>query len=99
MVLSASTLFIIGGGIAILALAVALVLLSILVPRAGGTDAEQVIRDIALSEQLFSALSSIGKPVVFEVSVHSIGEEIHFYLSVPRESERFAGDQVRGLYP
>ena len=116
MVLSASTLFIIGGGIAILALAVALVLLfgwlrgsrpttlsyvllSILVPRAGDTDAEQVIRDIALSEQLFSALSSIGKPVVFEVSVHSIGEEIHFYLSVPRESERFAGDQVRGLYP
>ncbi len=116
MVSLPSALIIFGGGIAILAFAVAIallfewfrsarlttlsyVLLSISVPRVLGADAERVIHDITLSEQLFSALSSIGKPVVFEVSVHAIGEEIHFYLSVPRESESFASDQIRGLYP
>jgi len=75
------------------------VLLRISVPRGTGGDAEKMLRDIALSEQLFSSLSAIGKSVVFEVSVHHIGEEIYFYASVPRESEAYLSDQVRGLYP
>jgi len=75
------------------------ILLRISIPRGTGGDAEKTIRDITLSEQLFSSLSAIGKPVVFEVSVHHVGEDIYFYASVPRASESYISDQVRGMYP
>lgn len=70
-------------------------------PRAGHTDAEraeEVLRVIALSEQLFTALAVVGKPFAFEVAVPYVGEEIHFYAAVPREMAEPFVRQVHSLW-
>lgn len=74
-------------------------LLEITLPRVEGREGESALSDIGLSEQLFSALSSLGEPFVFEISVHHLGEGIHFYLAVPRASLPFAMEQIHGLFP
>ncbi|MFA5736690.1 MAG: type IV secretory system conjugative DNA transfer family protein [Candidatus Paceibacterota bacterium] len=56
------------------------------------------IKQINLSEQLFVALSSIGRPYVFEASVLNTGEEIRFYLAVPRSSLEYARKTVQGFF-
>ena len=58
-----------------------------------------LMNEINRSEQLFNTLSSIGRPFVFEASVHNSGEEIYFYLSVPEAFVDFATRQVQGLFP
>lgn len=75
-------------------------LLSIKVPKA--TEEQQkegLVKQINLTEQLFSALASIKQPFVFEVSVPHITESISFYLAVPKQSTDFATRQVQGLFP
>ncbi len=59
------------------------------------TNLEQ---ELAKSEQLYSSLLSLGSPFVFEASVHHSGQEIHFYVSVPRDKADFVSRQVQGLY-
>lgn len=65
---------------------------------------------IAVMEQLYASLSNIhakgwnrflyGEPyVALEMSVHHVGEEIHFYIAVPRSYEQIFEKQVHGLYP
>ena len=49
-------------------------------------------------EQLIGGLSSLKKPVVFEAAVPHIGEEIHFYLAVPKRMAEVAVKQVQGLW-
>jgi len=68
------------------------------VPRSNKEGEKNFLQDINLSEQLFSALSSLKTPFVFEVSVRNVGEEIFFYLAVPFESIEFAKRQVQGLF-
>lgn len=51
------------------------------------------------SEQLIASLASIKKPFCLELAVHSVGEAIHFYLSVPEDSVNFATRQIQGLFP
>lgn len=75
-------------------------LLSIKVAKA--TEAEQkegLVKQINLTEQLFSAMASIKQPFVFEVSVPHITEAISFYLAVPKQSTDFAMRQIQGLFP
>ena len=75
-------------------------LMSIRVPRA--TEEQQrdgLVKQINLTEQLFSALASIKEPFVFEVSVPHISEQINFYLSVPKQSSDFVMRQIQGLFP
>jgi len=54
--------------------------------------------EIAHFEQLLGSLTSIKRPVVFEVAVPHIGEEIHFYIGVPKLSAEVAMKQIQGLW-
>jgi hypothetical protein len=54
--------------------------------------------EINKSEQLFSNLSSFKKPFVLEVAVPHVGEEIRFYMAVPRNFSEIAIKQVQGLW-
>ncbi len=75
-------------------------LLSVKVAKA--TEEQQkegLVKQINLTEQLFSAMASIKQPFVFEVSVPHITESISFYLAVPKQSTDFAMRQIQGLFP
>ncbi|MBI5220865.1 MAG: type IV secretion system DNA-binding domain-containing protein [Candidatus Liptonbacteria bacterium] len=54
--------------------------------------------EINKSEQLLANLSGYGRSFVLEVAVPHVGEEIHFYLSVPRNFVEIATKQVQGLW-
>ncbi len=54
--------------------------------------------EINLSAQLFGILAGLKSPFIFEAAVHHIGEEIHFYAAVPRESVEFISRQIEGLW-
>jgi len=56
-------------------------------------------KEVALTEQIFSALSSVKQPIVFEASVHRLGEDIFFYCAVPERYVEFASRQIQGLFP
>jgi len=73
-------------------------ILQIRVPRTAGEEKGDPLKEINLSEQLFSTLSSIKIPFTFEVAVKNIGEEINFFLSVPRPQVDFAKRAVQGLF-
>lgn len=65
-------------------------LFSIRFPRNPSREGKDLKQEIALSEQLFSALLSLKRPVVFEVAVPHVGDEISFYAAIPeRLSEAF----------
>lgn len=49
-------------------------------------------------EQLLAGLVAIKKPFIFEVAVPHVGEEISFYLSVPKRSSETAIKQLQGLW-
>ncbi len=49
-------------------------------------------------EQLLGSLAAIRKPFVFEVAVPHVGEEIHFYISVPKISSEVVAKQIQGLW-
>lgn len=54
--------------------------------------------ELAHFEQLLGGLSAIRKPIVFEVAVPHVGEEIHFYIGVPKLSAEVAMKQIQGLW-
>ena len=76
-------------------------LLSITLPKhdKDAPDQKEPLAEIKHSEQLFSALLSLHEPFIFEVAVHNIGSEIHFYLAVPESRADFATQQILGLFP
>ena len=47
---------------------------------------------------MLGGLTSIKKPIVFEVAVPHVGEEIHFYIGVPKLSAEVAMKQIQGLW-
>ena len=49
-------------------------------------------------EEFLSSLQGLKKPVVFEVAVPHIGEEISFYISVPNEFTEMARRQIQGIW-
>jgi len=55
-------------------------------------------QEINLTEQLLSGLASLKKPFVLEIAVPHIGEEIRFYLSVPRLVREVAVKQIHGIW-
>ncbi len=73
-------------------------ILSIKIPRTGSEDKVDFLKEINLTEQLFNSLSSIKQPFVFELSVKNVGEEINFFLSVPRSVVDFAKREIQGLF-
>ena len=54
---------------------------------------------IAVAEQFLTTLSSLKKPAVLEIALPHVGEEIYFYLAVPKESVSFVQRQIQGFYP
>lgn len=84
-----------------LAQTLSLRLLEITMPQKTGDESNEheSLSEIKYSEQLFSALLSMKAPFVFEIAVHNIGSEIHFYVAVPKEKVSFATQQILGLFP
>jgi len=54
--------------------------------------------EINISNQLFSILAGLKTAFGLEAAVHHVGEEIHFYAAVPKESMEFVGRQIEGLW-
>lgn len=65
---------------------------------------------ISVMEQFYSTISNLhskglnkfiyGEPYVsLEMAVHHVGEEIHFYASVPRPYEQIFEKQLHGIFP
>src|SRR3989338_2176430 len=73
-------------------------LLSIEIPQDEESKEKDLIKEMALSEQLMNSLLAMGSPFVFESAVHHVGEEIHFYVSVPGDRSEFVARQIQGLY-
>ena len=65
---------------------------------AAGSQQKDFKQEINLTEQLLSGLASFKKPFVLELAVPHIGEEIHFYLAVPRVLSEIAIKQIQGLW-
>jgi len=66
--------------------------------KSGNAGNKDFKLEIAHFEQLLAGLSAIKKPFAFEIAVSHIGEEIHFYLSVPKLAGEIAVKQVQGLW-
>lgn len=54
--------------------------------------------EINRSEQLLNNLASLRVPFIFEVAVPHIGEEIHFYMAVPKKFREVAVKQAQSLW-
>ncbi len=67
--------------------------------RAPGSAEHQDFKtELAHFEQLLTGLAHVKKPFTFEIAVPHVGEEIHFYLSVPKLSREVAAKQIQGLW-
>ena len=62
--------------------------------KPGNAENKDFKLELAHFEQLLSGLSAIKKPFAFEIAVSHIGEEIHFYLSVPKLAGEIAVKQI-----
>jgi len=61
-------------------------------------EGRELKKEISISEQLIAALASFKKPFAFEVSVPHVGEEIHFYISVPQIASDAVARQIQALW-
>ena len=61
-------------------------------------EGKELQKEIALFEQLLNSLASLGKPVVFELAVPSVGEEIHFYAAAPKPLAQTLARQIHALW-
>jgi hypothetical protein len=66
--------------------------------KSGSAESGDFKLELAHFEQLLSGLSAIKKPFTFEIAVPHIGEEIYFYLSVPKLAGEIAVKQIQGLW-
>ena len=65
---------------------------------AGNSEHADFKAELAHFEQLLGSLASIKQPIIFELAVPHVGEEIHFYLGVPKRSAETAAKQIQGLW-
>ena len=61
-------------------------------------EKSEPLKEINLTGQLLSELSNLKIPFSMETAVHYIGEEIYFYICVPKDSVQFAMRQIQGLW-
>lgn len=64
----------------------------------GKQEGKDPLQEIGLTEQLFGAVAGLKKPVVFEVAIPHIGEEISFYAAVPAQIYSAFIRQVHSLW-
>lgn len=78
-------------------------LLSVKLPQKAhannGSDKRDVLAEINNFAQLLGSLSGKNSLFTLELAVHNAGEEIHFYLAVPRMAVEFVSRQIQGLWP
>lgn len=65
---------------------------------AGSAEHGDFKSELVHFEQLLGSLAAIKKPFAFEIAVPHVGEEIHFYLAVPKMSSEVAMKQIQGLW-
>ena len=74
------------------------------IPRAapndkqGNSENKDFKSELAHFEQLLGSFTALRKPFAFEVAVPHVGEEIHFYLAVPKLASEIAMKQIQGLW-
>lgn len=75
-------------------------LLLVRFPRLARADQEKTDfrNEINLSAQLYSILLGLKVPFALETAVHHIGEEIHFYVGVPKGSLDPVRRQIEGVF-
>ncbi len=61
-------------------------------------EGKDMKKEIARTEQLITALASFKKPFIFEIAVPYIGEEIHFYVTVPGSMSDAFIKQIQSLW-
>jgi hypothetical protein len=61
-------------------------------------EGRELKKEISISEQLIAALASFKKPFAFEIAVPHVGEEIHFYISVPEVAGGAVARQIQALW-
>ena len=66
--------------------------------QTGNSENKDFKTELAHFEQLLGSFTALQKPFAFEVAVPHIGEEIHFYLAVPKLAAEVAMKQVQGLW-
>ena len=85
----------------------------VMLPRESSAPAGQQRPEkelISLMEHLYSSFSSLhsrgwnkfiyGEPYIsLEMAVHHIGEEIHFYVAVPKSYDQIFQKQLHGIFP
>jgi len=64
----------------------------------GRSEAKDFKSEIAHFEELLGGLSAFKKPFSFEIAVPHVGEEISFYLAVPKLMAEVAAKQIQGLW-
>jgi hypothetical protein len=94
-----------------IARALNMTLLSVTLPRPLAKEGQKPEKElIAVMEQLFSSLTNIhakgwnrfiyGEPYIsLELSVQNVGQDIEFFVAVPRAYSDIFQKQVHGLYP
>jgi hypothetical protein len=69
------------------------------IPRESAKEGERNFKtEINRFEQLISTLAALKRPVVFEVAVPHVGEEIHFFIAVPKRMASVAVEQIQGIW-
>lgn len=61
-------------------------------------DKKNIKEKISVAEQFLNAVLNLKKPIVFEIALHHVGEEIYFYLATPKSSEDFVKKQIQGFW-
>ncbi len=70
----------------------------ILPDEKGRGESNDFKSEIAHFEELLGGLSGFKKPFSFEIAVPHVGEEISFYLAVPKLLAEIAAKQIQGLW-
>jgi RecA/RadA recombinase len=66
--------------------------------KPGSAEGGDFKTELSHFEQLLGGLSTIKGAVSFELAVPHVGEEIHFYISVPKVAAETAAKQIQGLW-
>lgn len=75
-------------------------LLSVVVPKKHKDEQKADFKDeINLSAQLFSILADLKTHACLEAAVNHVGEEINFFIAVPREFTAPVSRKIEGLWP
>jgi hypothetical protein len=59
----------------------------------------KIIEELTVFENFLANLSKIKSPVIFEIAVPHYGEEIYFYIAVPKKEIDFLRKTVLGFWP